>query len=43
MMHAKSDRWWAERRGRGREFKNGLTDGLIAKADLNHKRYKKRV
>lgn len=30
-------------RERGREFKNGMTDGLIAKADLNHRRYKKRT
>lgn len=35
VMHAKSDSWWAEG-GRQGKFKNGMTDGLIAKAGLNH-------
>lgn len=42
-MHAQTDRWWAEGGKEGWEFKNGVTDGLIARADLNHRRYKKRI
>ena len=42
-MHAQTDRWWAEGGKAGWEFKNSVTDGLIARADLNYRRYKKRI